>query len=243
MFRIRMVTFDVTGTLLQFRSPIYEIYAQAGQRHGIDADPAVIKKNFREQYAKMSAAHPIFGRNTGLGWAQWWKNVVIETFRDYSRSKEDAVNISRTADFLLTYFQTPEAWVTQPGAHQLLQFLKRSYYKVGVLSNFDARLLTILKSQDMEQYFDFILTSYDCGHEKPSGLIFEEALKRCRNIDKSEAMHIGNNVRLDYLAAKAAGWNGILLLPQRESVNYKLVSKDDVFTSLTEVKAHFQASV
>ncbi|KAL0280741.1 UNVERIFIED_CONTAM: hypothetical protein PYX00_001955 [Menopon gallinae] len=243
MFRIRMVTFDVTGTLLQFRNPVYEIYAQAGQRHGIDADPAVIKKNFREQYAKMSVAHPNFGRDTGLGWAQWWKNIVIESFKDYSRSKEDAYNISRTADFLLTYFQTPEPWTTQPGAHQLLTFLKRSYYKVGVLSNFDPRLFTILKCLDLESYFDFILTSYDCGHQKPTAAIFNEALKLGKNIDKSEALHIGNDVRKDYMAAKDAGWNGILLLPERESINQKLVNKDDVFTSLTEVKSHFQASV
>ncbi|GIY74668.1 rhythmically expressed gene 2 protein [Caerostris extrusa] len=69
----------------------------------------------------------------------------------------------------------------------------------------------VLKSNGLKPYFDFILASYLVRAAKPSREIFDLALNQSDSIDSSQAVHIGDNVKLDYFAAKHAGWNALLL--------------------------------
>lgn len=81
-----------------------------------------------------------------------------------------------------------------------------------------------------QKTFDFILTSYEVGHAKPSPQIFQEALNRakvkglteCSQIHfkiyslvsktlGNQAIHIGDNVELDYKASLSAGFSHAFL--------------------------------
>jgi HAD superfamily hydrolase (TIGR01549 family) len=68
--------------------------------------------------------------------------------------------------------------------------------RLGVVSNFDDQLSTILQELDLAKYFDFILTSHDCKEEKPGAKIFAEALKRVDLPPSAakDAYHIGMDV-------------------------------------------------
>lgn len=115
---------------------------------------------------------------------------------------------------------------------------------MGVISNFDQRLESILKDTEIRQYFAFVLTSYDFGVEKPSLPIFEEALRLGkRNREKAilpcEAMHIGDQVDNDYFGAKTAGWSAALIKHVGdEKTDEKRVPKQDIFTSLKHFQSH-----
>lgn len=241
MLRLKLVTFDVTGTLLQFRTSVYEQYAQAGKKFGIQADPEILKTNFKKEWKRLSEKHPNYGRFSGLGWEGWWINMVKGTFKNYAKTHEDDVNISKTAEHLLRHFQSSEAWVVSEGAEDLLKFLKATHIKLGVISNFDPRLQKILKALDVNQYFDFVLTSYEVGCEKPHPRIFEAALKKASEANKEEAVHIGDDVRLDYFGAKSVGWQALLLNPKIE--NIEGVDNRDVFTNFEEIKRYFKEKV
>lgn len=239
MLRIKLVTLDVTNTLLHFRTPVYEQYAQAGVKYGIKADPAVLKLNFKEEWAKFSKKHPNYGRFTGIGWDGWWINVVKGTFKTYAKTHDDDMKIAQTAEYLLRHFQTSEAWAVSKGARDFLQHLKSAEIKLGVISNFDPRLHKILNAMELNQYFDFVLTSYEVGCEKPHPKIFEEALKRGNYVDSKEALHIGDNVQLDYFAAKNVGWKALLLAPKMEEVDHG-VDPTDIFNDFEKLKKYFK---
>lgn len=114
---------------------------------------------------------------------------------------------------------------------------------MGVISNFDQRLESILEDVQIRQYFAFVLTSYDFGIEKPSLLIFEEALRLIKNLQEEEilpqeAMHIGDRVDNDYFGAKSAGWNALLIKHNNE-IDESKVPRENVFGSLKELQKHF----
>ena len=82
--------------------------------------------------------------------------------------------------------------------------------KLGIISNFDDRLHGILGSLGLAESFDFILTSYEIGNEKPDRGMFDEALKRAQCSDSSLAYHVGNSVDTDAVGAIAAGWTPLI---------------------------------
>lgn len=240
MSRTKLITFDVTGTLLQFRSPVYKQYTEAAAKHGIYADPDVVKSNFKTEWARMTIEHPIYGKHTGLGWETWWTSMVKSSFKNYIKSPDDEFKISKVAECLIKSFTTPKAWAVAGGAHELLKFLKLSDIKLGVISNFDPRLHSILHAMEINEYFQFVVTSYEVGFEKPNPEIFEEALKRCSNTVASEAVHIGDNLNLDYFAAKKAGWDSILLLQSEPDKTENKIDPSQVFRNLTSLEGYFR---
>ena len=81
---------------------------------------------------------------------------------------------------------------------------------LGVISNWDSRLHTILESTGLAEHFDFILASAEVGSTKPDGKIFAEALKRS-GVMPEDACHIGDDPRTDVHGAGTAGMDAILI--------------------------------
>ena len=82
--------------------------------------------------------------------------------------------------------------------------------KLGIISNFDDRLHSILNQLGLGESFDFILTSYESACEKPDRGIFDEALKRAQCTDPSLAYHVGNSIDIDAVGAITAGWTPLI---------------------------------
>lgn len=86
------------------------------------------------------------------------------------------------------------------------------------ISNFDERLHPLLKNLGVHDCFDFVLTSRECGSEKPDPDMFQEALKRVRASGYADTgLHVGDNFSKDVLGAHAAGW-GSVLITERDSL-------------------------
>lgn len=81
---------------------------------------------------------------------------------------------------------------------------------MGVLSNFDSRLYSVLDALDLRQFFTSITISTEVGAAKPDPLIFATALNKHKCPAKL-AWHIGDSLKEDYQGAKAAGLKAILL--------------------------------
>ena len=131
-----------------------------------------------------------------------------------------------------------------PGTIELLEYLQKQDILIGVISNFDNGLDSILQSLDIKSYFSFILCSYQFGREKPDPQIFEEALnifkkRKKTDILPQEALHIGDRIDNDYLGAKNAKWNAVFIKRDDEPVD-PLVSKDDIFSSLEDLRIQFE---
>lgn len=69
---------------------------------------------------------------------------------------------------------------------------------------------------DLRKYFDLVLTSRECGSEKPQPEIFHTAMRQFDLlIDKEEnsidkiCFHIGNSLETDVVGAVSAGWTAL----------------------------------
>lgn len=115
---------------------------------------------------------------------------------------------------LFDYFADPAHWVADVEAASMLQRLKNSGIKLGVISNFDYRLYRILDGLELTRYFDSITISSEAGYAKPRREVFELALSRA-SVDARDAMHIGDSEHLDFAAASAAGMAAVLIDRER----------------------------
>jgi HAD superfamily hydrolase (TIGR01549 family) len=105
--------------------------------------------------------------------------------------------LKRDAEFVL---ETLKWWQDEAGGP-----------KLGVISNFDERLPTLLDALGISHYFDFILTSRECGMEKPSKQIFDIALTRLGITERNKAVHVGDSFDKDVRGASSAGWGAVLI--------------------------------
>ncbi len=96
-----------------------------------------------------------------------------------------------------------------PGTREVLQRLKQSY-RLGVISNSDGHMADLLHSVGLGDCFESFTDSGVVGYEKPDARIFRAALQSL-GVAASESMYIGDVYSVDYLGAKNAGLEAVLL--------------------------------
>ena len=99
-----------------------------------------------------------------------------------------------------------------PGAREVLGDLKGKGYQLGVISNSDGRLETLLNEVGLAEYFSVIVDSHVVGFEKPDPRIFHWALERT-GVTPNEAVYVGDFYSLDVVGARRVGLDAILLDP------------------------------
>lgn len=92
-----------------------------------------------------------------------------------------------------------------PTVRETLQKLHHSKIKVGVVSDLLAEIqITKMEYLNIAQYFDFVVTSEEAGHDKPYHEIFDLALEKGQ-AKPSETIMLGNNCQKDIIGAKKMG--------------------------------------
>ncbi|NXG09541.1 HDHD3 protein, partial [Sakesphorus luctuosus] len=205
MLRLRLLTWDVKDTLLRLRQPVGHSYAAAARARGLRAQPEALDRAFREAYGAQSRRLPNYGRGQGVSSRQWWLDVVRQTF--VLAGVPDGAAL---AEQLYRDYCGPHTWEQLPGAADTLSRCRQRGFRMGVVSNFDNRLESILSGCDLRHHFDFVLTSETAGAAKPDGRIFEEAL-RLGGVPPAQAAHVGDDYTRDYRAARAVGMHSFLL--------------------------------
>lgn len=243
--RIKLVTFDVTNTLLKFRSTPGKQYGEIGALYGVLSDDNVLAANFKSQWRKMNREHPNFGLKTGITWQDWWKIVVKGTFADTQFEKTHEKKMDSIATHLINLYETSACWQPCYGAEGLLGYLKQKQKVLGVISNFDPRLNATLQNTKLKDYFDFILTSYAVGHEKPDVRIFECAMaeSKIKDLKPEQCLHIGDRALIDYVGAKNAKWNTILVndkTPEQLRKQYPYVDLQFIFNNLYDLHVYIK---
>lgn len=212
--RFKLVTFDVTDTLLTFSRPPAVEYNDAVRRLGF---PAVcetrLAAEFGKHFKQMNADFPNFGRDgpSQLTWVNWWRRLIVQVLTG-SGAQISSKELRIVADHLIDRYETADCWQKVPKADELVEKIRENGIAVGIISNFDPRLKFIVENVQLPR-FDFILASYEVGAAKPDPKIFDLALKMSPNgmVLSEEALHVGNTPALDYLGAKEAGWSSALI--------------------------------
>jgi putative hydrolase of the HAD superfamily len=92
----------------------------------------------------------------------------------------------------------------------MLTRLRERGLTLGVISNFDYRLIPILEGLGLSQFFDSVTISSEAGYAKPAPEIFQIALAR-HSVIPAQALHIGDSAHLDVVGATAAGLAAALI--------------------------------
>ena len=193
------VLFDAAETLFTTRGTVGEIYGEVARDFGSRASAEEIQAAFVRQFRHSG---PLTTDNERL----WWKDVVFRVFNDVGMVSD----FDRFFDKVYEQFRDSRGWRLFPETLGVLKELKRLQYKLGIISNFDSRIYSVLKSLDIVTYFDSITISSQTGYAKPDPEIFKAAI-RAAGVPAHRILYVGDNLTDDVLAGAAAGMNTILI--------------------------------
>ena len=173
------------------------------------ADDAVVSAGFRRAFASTPGLAFGPGRRADeirRREREWWYGLVRRSFEGLGEFD----SFEAFFDELFAYFGDPASWAPLPEAHSVLQHLKDTNLKLGIISNFDHRLYRILDGLGLRPFFDTVTISSEAGYAKPAGQIFASALSAL-NVAGAEAVHIGDSEHMDVRGAQDAGLRAILI--------------------------------
>lgn len=226
--RIRVITMDVTGTLVSFRGTLEDHYLGAAKKCGIQlANDLAFADAFRTAYREVSRLHPCFG-NREMSAKEWWKLCVLRSFElagcEMTESQQD-----RVFQRIYSTFGSHAAYEKFDDALPFLNWARRHKIVCGILSNADERYGdSILPMLDFTAD-DLQLQCYskDFGVEKPDSRFYLAALREAESylpvsisddgdaldteLLPSQCLHIGNDYVKDFEGARRAGMHAILL--------------------------------
>ncbi|KAI8319555.1 HAD-superfamily hydrolase [Martensiomyces pterosporus] len=207
---IRLVTFDLFDTLYTPAEPIGRTYARPLWRHGIDVQEEAVGTAFSRAFKQIHGEYPNYGHSSGMASKQWWAMVIEKTWSYAGINIKDHRDLPRERDAMIERFNTAEGYRMFPEVLKVLKYLRRKGIKLGVVSNMDEGGENVLKDMGIREYFDFVLKSITVGVEKPDPRIFRCALDAV-GIPAYDTLHVGDNVRLDYEAAKRVGMEALVV--------------------------------
>lgn len=201
----QVIFLDAVGTIFDVRKSVGHIYSQIAETHGVKSIPEVINNYFYESFKESS---PLAFSNQNheeikVSEFNWWKNIAKNTFQKADLLKE-FIDFDAFFRELYLYFQMKEPWFIYPDAILSLQHWKQQGIELGIISNFDTRIYTVLDNLNLRQYFLTITISSMAGSAKPESKIFTTALAK-HNCNPENAWHIGDSIKEDYWGAKAVG--------------------------------------
>lgn len=204
----RAVFLDAAGTLFESVKPVAVTYAEMAQRYGMNVPHEEVSRRFRHCFA--TAPPMAFPGSAGprlkAQERAWWHNVVRRVF-------EPAGTFLRFEDYfdeLFAYFARADSWELYDDARTTLEDLKGRGLILAMISNFDSRVLEIIRGLDIADYFDSVFISSSAGFAKPDAGIFHQALDR-HGIAPDEAIHVGDSPETDVEGALNAGVRPVLL--------------------------------
>jgi putative hydrolase of the HAD superfamily len=101
-------------------------------------------------------------------------------------------------------------WVLYDDVLPIFKTLKHQALILGLLTNMAKDMAPVCQKLGLESYLDFVVTSEEAGVDKPHPLIFETALQRA-GVEAVEAVHVGDQYRIDVIGAIEVGIRPVLL--------------------------------
>lgn len=182
-----------------------------------------------ERYAKHQLdaghAHGDFGVD-----AHFW-----QTYYDHLLRELGVPHDSSLVDQLAAATRRGTNWRTvRPDTTAALAQL-REHYRLGVISNSDGSIATLLEELGLRVYFGSITDSHLCGCEKPGRRIFETALAAL-GVAAERSLYVGDLYSVDFVGARGAGMQALLM----DAAGVYADTEHPRITSLAEVPQYIE---
>ncbi|REJ68501.1 MAG: HAD family hydrolase [Planctomycetota bacterium] len=227
------ILFDAVGTLLRPTPSVAEAYHAAGQRHGSRLTVAEIGATFDDavtaSLATDEAAEP--HRTSEPQERQRWRAIVDHVFVDLKDDEPARVAIFEE---LWQHFASIESWSLFADVEPVWQELAGAEIVLGVASNFDARLRTIAAGLPPLDRCAHWFISSEVGYRKPAPNFFARAADAL-GLAAEQILLVGDDVENDYRAARAAGWQALLIDRRGDAATRHGLPEQHGLRRLTEV--------
>ncbi len=195
---VRAVTFDAGGTLIECWPSVGHLYAEVAARYeGKGFAPDLLNRRFAVAWR---------GRHDFRHTRREWKELVDTVFAGLTKRRPSQTFFPE----LYERFANASAWHVFADVIPALEKLAASGLRLGIISNWDARLRPLLRELKLAPYFDAMVVSCEVGVIKPSPRIFAEAARRLR-LPRNAILHVGDSLEMDAQGARAAGLEAWLL--------------------------------
>ncbi|WP_008318529.1 HAD-IA family hydrolase [Leptolyngbya sp. PCC 6406] len=217
MEKPNVIFLDAVGTLFGVQGTVGEVYADIARKFGVEADADALTQAFFHHF---KAAEPMAFADAeptavpGLEYA-WWRAIAQQSFSTVG-ALEQFQDFEEFFASLYAYFSGADPWFVYPDAYHSLERWKSLDIEMGIISNFDSRLYTVLDALALADFFDSVTICTEVGAAKPDPLIFATALEK-HGCPATAAWHVGDSYRDDYEGAQAAGLRGIWLRRPQEA--------------------------
>jgi len=235
---IKAVFFDWFNTLANYEPPREKLQSQALQELGINVSPQELLPGLLaadSDYFEENAAFPIRQRSPeeqAKTWNRYQTTVLTRAGVDVPKEPEMLVKIMNRVRELSQGI----SFALFSDVLSTLKTLKEQNFTLGLLTNLDRDMKPICRELGLEPYINFVVTSGEVGADKPKPPIFLAALQQAA-VDASEAVHVGDQYKLDIIGARGVGINPILI--DRHNL-YSEVSDCPRIHSLTELTQYLQ---
>ncbi|HEY7047089.1 MAG TPA: HAD family hydrolase [Jatrophihabitantaceae bacterium] len=190
---ISAVFFDVDDTLVDFDGAARDAF-------GVVFGPAADYRAWTELSSQWHRRFP-----AELSWDDMLVGRTAAFLQSLGRDDEPAGVEARRMDLI------ERSCAVFADVAGCLQALRAAGLRLGVITNSDpVHQRRKLASVGLAEAFDVLVISGELGVGKPSPEIFEHAC-RALGVSPSEALHIGDRLDLDALAAAGAGLRGVWL--------------------------------
>jgi len=207
----KVIFLDAVGTLFGVKGSVGEVYGQIAQRFGVEVSDELLNQAFFQSF--QAVPPPVFPgaelQEIPECEFEWWRVVALRTFQQVG-VLDQFTDFSAFFAELYTHFATAEPWFVYPEIRPTLEQWQQRGIELGVLSNFDSRLYSVLQALELAEFFTSVTISTEVGAAKPDPQIFAVGLHK-HNCPPEAALHIGDSLKEDYEGAKAAGLSAIWL--------------------------------
>lgn len=193
------VLFDAAETLFTTRGSVGEIYGAVASRFGSSASAESIQEAFVRHFKHSG---PLTTENE----KQWWKEIVSQVFTDVGMVDE----FDAFFDQVYELFGDSRGWTLFPETREVLDTLKAAQLHLGVISNFDSRLYSVLRDLRIQDFFDSITICSEVGYAKPQPEIFHVAVKSL-SAPIERVLFVGDHLVDDFQGATNAGLQAVLV--------------------------------
>jgi putative hydrolase of the HAD superfamily len=229
---VKAVLFDAVGTMLYADPPVAVTYHEAGRRFGSCVKQAEVERRFALAFAAQEAIdlQANAGRTDEARERRRWQSIVAEVFADMAPRQ-----LGPLFETLWKHFAEPNHWALFDDVPPTWRVLEGRGLRLGLASNFDARLEAICQGHTPLAGCRDVFISSRLGWRKPWPEFFA-AIERELGLAPGEILLVGDSLEHDYRPALLAGWQAILL--RRDAKPLKQDREDIVaIRRLTELVA------
>jgi putative hydrolase of the HAD superfamily len=208
------ILFDLDGTLRHNDPPGVATFHGLAAELGVAASPEARLEAERWVYAYWANSAQFQEDERASGGQHddaFWRRHAERHLRVLGAPEPRLAKLAREIHRRMMQEYQPEDRVPEDVLPTLAR-LRRAGYRLGLVSNRDEPLGSVVSSLDLEGAFDFTLAAGEVGWWKPNPRLLWHAVALA-GVVSERAVYVGDNYYADVVCAQAAGLKPVLLDP------------------------------